>query len=173
MCTHFHEQILAFYSYFIHVKILITIILRALLMNQELSFKSFILFFLAWTIIVVGLFFGVHETLEHSDQFSILAEDYSDSHSLPLHDNLYIRSDSSFIVSVSEVRDVRAVSEVLKRIENNSSSKRIVILSLIICILISEGAFYTSVLPSIYPWTSFISSRHSIMCYIHNQDGAK
>ena len=142
-------------------------------MNQELSFKSFILFILAWTIIVGGLFFGVHETLENSDQFSILAEDYSDSHSLPLHDNLYTRSDSSFIVSVSEVRDVRAVSEVLKRIENNSSSKRIVILSLIICILISEGTFYTSVLPSIYPWTSFISSRHSIMCYIHNQDGAK
>ena len=165
--------ILAFYSYFIHVKILITIILRALPMNQELSFKSFILFILAWTIIVGGLFFDAHETLELTEDYDYILQSSSEATCLPLRSHLMIKASDSCIISASEVRDVRVVSEVLKRIENNSSSKRIVILSLIICILISEGAFYTSVLPSIYPWTSFISSRHSIMCYIHNQDGAK
>ena len=88
-------------------------------MNQKLSFKSFILFIMAWTIIVGGLFFGVHETLEHSDQFSILAEDYSDSQSLPLHDYFYIRSDSYCIVSVSEVRDAGVAKEVIKQLKEN------------------------------------------------------
>lgn len=142
-------------------------------MNQELSFKSFILFILAWTIIVGGLFFGVHETLEYSDQFSILAEDYSDSHSLPLHDNLYIRSDSSFIVSVSEVRDAGVAKEVIKQLEKNSKGSYIVILALALCFLIAASSLHSSVMSALFALTNIIFSRRSIISYIHNQDGNK
>ena len=142
-------------------------------MNHKLSCNSFILFILAWTVIIGGLFFDVHETLEYSERQCISAEVNADNRSLPLHSNQYIKSGSTFIVSTPEVRDVRTISEVLKRMENNSSCKRIIILSLVLYILICEGAYYASVLPSIFPWTSIISSRCSTICYIHNQDGEK
>ena len=142
-------------------------------MKKTYLIRNFILALLSMAIIIGGLFFDAHETLELSENYDYIAQSSSETTCLPLRAHLMIKASDSCIISASEVRDVRVVSEVLKRIENNSSSKRIVILSLIICLLISEGAFYTSVLPSIYPWTSFISSRYSIMCYIHNQDGAK
>ena len=141
-------------------------------MKKTYTIRNFILALLSMAIIIGGLFFDAHETLELTENYDYISQS-SDSTCLPLRSHLMIKASDSCIISASEVRDVRVVSEVLKRVENNSSSKRIVILSLIICLLISEGAFYTSVLPSIYPWTSFISSRYSIMCYIHNQDGAK
>ena len=142
-------------------------------MNLVLSFKKLVLFILAWTIIVGGLFFGVHETLEHSDQFSILAEDYSDSQSLPLHDNFFIRSDSYCIVSVSEVRDARVVKEVIKQLEKNSKGSYIVILALVLCFLMAASSLYSSVMSALFAWTNIIFSRRSIISYIHNQDGNK
>ena len=120
-----------------------------------------------------GLFFGVHETLEHSNHFSLMAEDYSESQSVPLHNNLYIRSGSSFIVSVSEVRDVRVVKEVIKQIEKNSKGNYIVVLVLVLCFLLAADSLYSLAMSSLYKWTSFIFSRRSIICYIHNQDGNK
>lgn len=142
-------------------------------MKKSYAFRNFTLALLSMVIIIGGLFFDVHETLELTEGYECLSQLSSETSCLPRRSHLMLKASDSCIISASEVRDIRVVSEVLKRIENKSYSKRTIVVSLIICFLISEGAFYTSVLPSIYPWTNFISSRHSIMCYIHNQDGSK
>lgn len=141
-------------------------------MVYGLSFKNLILLILAWVIIVGGLFFDVHETLEHSNMFS-LSEDCSDSQNLPSKNSLYISSGSSFIISVSEVRDVRIIKEVIKQLEKGSKGNYILILACVLCFLLAASSICSSQASSLFKWTSIIFSRRSIICYIHNQDGNK
>lgn len=142
-------------------------------LKQVSGIKTAILLFLTLAIIAGGLFFDAHNIENLSDHFGHGVTTSSESSTLPLRTNTYIKDSDMFIMAASEVRDVRAVSEVIKRLEQGSTSKRVLVLSLILCILISEGAFYTSVLPSIFPWTDVICSRRTMIQYIHSQDGAK
>ena len=119
------------------------------------------------------LFFGVHETLERSDRFSLMAEGGSERQNLLAQTNLYIKSGSSFLVAASEVRDARVIPEVIKQLEKNSKGDRIALFTLVLFLLAVAGSFYISDTTHVYPWTSIISSRRSIICYIHNQDGNK
>ncbi|SEK44697.1 hypothetical protein SAMN04487770_101420 [Butyrivibrio sp. ob235] len=137
------------------------------------KFSTALLFILTMAIIAGGLFFDAHETAELSDYYGNRVVTCADCVIYPLKPVNFFKANDSFIIDASEVRGVRAVSEVIKRLENSAASKRIVILSLILCILISEGAFYTSVLPSVFPWTNIICSRRTLIRYIHSQDGAK
>jgi hypothetical protein len=75
-------------------------------------------------IIIVGLFFDVHETFELTEDCEYISQSPSDASCLPIRSHLMIKASDSCIISTSEVSDVRVVSEVLKRVENNSYSKR-------------------------------------------------
>ena len=135
--------------------------------------KKFILLFLTMAIITGGLFFDVRETSEASDNIgSVLAVTSKVNDNLHRNTNLISARDIS-IVAALEIRDLRATREVVNRQEVTASAKRIVISSLILCILLSLGAFYTSVLPSIFPWTSLVISRFIAVSYIHLKDGKK
>jgi len=142
-------------------------------LKKHAAIKNIILLLIMLTVIIDGLFFGARESIELSDNYDFRCTADDSTHSIPMRGSALIRANDSFILSAAEVRDVKAMSEVIKKLEKTSGTKRIVILTLILCILMSEGALFTAVLPSIFPWTDIILSRRRIICYIQNQDGAK
>ena len=142
-------------------------------MKQTSGIKTILLLILMLGIIAGGLFFDIQETIDFSNTYSNEESISSDSGTLPLRQTHIIESRNLYIVAASEVKDVRSVDEIIKNLSKTSSEKRIIILRLILCILISEGAFFISVLPSVFPWTSIVCSRRTIIQYIHGQDGAK
>ena len=141
-------------------------------MKKHESIKKFILLMVMLTVIIDGLFLGTRESIELSDNYNLESVG-TQTHSAPMRSDVLIKANDLCIISVAEVRGVNAVSEAIRKIEKNSYTKSIVILSLILCILMSEGALFTAVLPSIFPWTDIILSRRRIIYYIKRQDGAK
>lgn len=141
--------------------------------KERASKNSILLFVITLTIILGSLFFGVRESLELSESYVETAFADAANTSLPMTENVLIKASECSIVAVAEVRDVKAVSEVIKRLEKSENTKRVVILTFIICLIISEGAFFKAVLPSIFPWSDVILSRSRIICYIKDKDGEK
>lgn len=139
-------------------------------MRKILSNKNFILFFVIIAIALGGVFFDAHESIKISKWFD---QTTAQSSTMPDASSTYINSNDVYILSTAEIKDGRGFCEVIKKLEKSSSSKRIVILSLIISILISIGAFKASQLQMAFPWTNIISSRKSVINYIHSKDGQK
>ena len=135
--------------------------------------KNSILLLILFTIVVGGIFFDAHESLELSDWFGYGAAAEESQTSRPLKANSYVNYNIAHILSAAEIKDVSFLGEVIKKLERSSSNKRIVILTLILCFFLSIGTFFKCNLPSIFPWTSVICSRNNIMLYIHEQDGLK
>ena len=135
--------------------------------------KNSILLLILFTIVVGGIFFDAHESLELSDWFGYGAAAEESQTSRPLKANSYVNYNIAYILSAAEIKDVSILGEVIKKLERSSSNKRIVILTLILCFFLSIGTFFKCNLPSIFPWTSVICSRNNIMLYIHEQDGLK
>ena len=135
--------------------------------------KNSILFLLLFTIVVGGIFFDAHESLELSDWFGYGAAAEESQTSRPLKANSYVNYNITHILSAAEIKDVSILGEVIKKLERSSSNKRIVILTLILCFFLSIVTSFKCNLPSIFPWTSVICSRSNIMIYIHEQDGLK
>ena len=139
-------------------------------MRKILSNKNYILFFVIIAIALGGVFFDAHESIKISKWFDQATVQNS---TMPDVSSTYINSNDVYILSTAEIKDGRGFCEVIKKLEKSSSSKRIVILSLIISILISIGAFKASQLQMAFPWTTIISSRKSVINYIHSKDGQK
>ena len=135
--------------------------------------KNSILLLILFTIVLGGIFFDAHESLELSDQFGYGVAAEESRTSRPLNANSYVNYNIVHILSAAEIKDVSILGEVIKKLERSSSNKRIVILTLILCFFLSIGTFFKCNLPSIFPWTSVICSRNNIMIYIHEQDGLK
>lgn len=135
--------------------------------------RKFIFVFLTMAIVAGGLFFDVSKASELSDNLEVLATASSNAAcNSPGRSSIISARDIS-IVAALETKDLRPTREVVNRQEITASAKRIVVISQILCILLSLGAFYTSVLPSIFPWTSLIISRFIAVNYIHLKDGKK
>lgn len=132
-----------------------------------------ILLLIMLIVIIDGLFLLARETVDFSDHIGIVEISNPRSQSIPLRNNVMKKSHDSYIISVAEVGDVNSVIEVIKKLEKTSGTKRIVILTLFLCILMSEGVQVKTVLPSIFPWTDIILSRSRVIRYIQRQDGAK
>ena len=135
--------------------------------------KNSILLLIVFTIVVGGIFFDAHESLELSDWFSYGITTEQSRTSEPLNANSYVNYNIAHILSAAEIKDVSILGEVIKKLERSSSNKRIVILTLILCFFLSIGTFFKCNLPSIFPWTNVICSRNNIMTYIHDKDGLK
>ena len=135
--------------------------------------KNSILLLILFTIVLGGIFFDAHESLELSDQFGYGVAAEESRTSRPLNANSYVNYNIAHILSAAEIKDVSVLSEVIKKLERSSSNRRIVVLTLILCFFLSIGTFFKCNLPSIFPWTSVICSRNNIMIYIHEQDGLK
>lgn len=143
-------------------------------MKKMNLFKKFILLVIVAVIVMGGIYFDVRETNDFIDDMCYSLEASSDDLSIPVKNgNVYIDRSSSIIAAVAEIRDASIIREVIRRLERRSDKETIPFLSLILFLCLSIGIFYLNVLPSIYPWTDIISSRRSIICYIHLQDGAK
>ena len=133
--------------------------------------KTFLLSLFAIAVILDGLFFGAYEAQQFSTRYNFTCESVPTD--APLQSSLTLDSTSSYMLNASEVKDVTVLHDIVKKLEMRSGSKRIVILSLILCILLTEGSFFSSVLPSLFPWTNTIVSRVKLINYIHHKDGKK
>lgn len=142
-------------------------------MRKILSNKNFILFFVIIAIALGGVFFDAHESIKISKWLGQTTAQNSTMPLVPDTTSTYINSNDVYILSTAEIKDGRGFCEVIKKLEKSSSSKRIVILSLIISILISIGASMASQIQMAFPWTNTISSRKSVINYIHSKDGQK
>ncbi len=131
------------------------------------------LVFLAMAIITGGLFFDVCGTGEMSDGLMALTAVSSKVEDSLHYSSSIISAKDISIVAALETRDLRAAREVVNRQVITARAKRIVVISLFLYILLSLGAFYSSVLPSIFPWTSLVISRFIAVNYIHLKDGKK
>ena len=135
--------------------------------------KKIILVVLAMAIITGGLFFDVRGTGEMSDGLMALTAVSSKVDDSLHYSSSIISAKDISIVAALETRDLRAAREVVNRQVIIARAKRIVVISLFLYILLSLGAFYSSVLPSIFPWTSLVISRFIAVNYIHLKDGKK
>ncbi len=135
--------------------------------------KNSILLLVVFVIVVSGIFFDVHESMEFSSYFGYDGITEQSEASNPLTANSYENCRLAHVLSVAEIKDVSVLSEVIKKLERSSSNRRIVVLTLILCLFLSISTFYKSNLPSIFPWTNVICSRNTVMTFIHDQDGLK
>jgi len=135
--------------------------------------KNSILLLILLTIVAGGIFFDAHESLELSDRFGYGVAAEESQTSRPLNANSYVNYNIAHILSAAEIKDVSILGEVIKKLERSSSSKRIVVLTLILCFFLSIGVYFKSNLPSIFPWANVICSRNNIMTFIHDKDGLK
>ena len=135
--------------------------------------KNSILLLILLTIVVGGIFFDAHESLELSNQYGYGVATEESGASEPLTANCYVNYNIAHVFSAAEIKDVSILSEVIKKLERSTSNKRIVVLTLILCFFLSIGVFFKSNLPSIFPWTNVICSRNTVMTFIHDKDGLK
>ena len=135
--------------------------------------KKSILLLVVFAIVVSGIFFDAHESMEFSSHFGCDGITEQSETSNPLTTNSYVNYRLAHVLSAAEIKDVSVLSEVIKKLERSSSNRRIVVLTLILCFFLSIGTFFKCNLTSIFPWTSVICSRNNIMIYIHEQDGLK
>lgn len=142
-------------------------------MRISSGIKKFILLFLTMAIIAGGLFFDVRKAKEALGEYERVSSASSDMGEYSRSTTKFISARDIAISAALEVRDLRAGRDVVSRQEISTGSKRIIVISLILFILLAIGAFYTSVLPSIFPWTSLVISRFIAVNYIHLKDGKK
>lgn len=142
-------------------------------MKKIYEVKNYILTIVSLAIVIGSLFFGVQETRQLLDIMENNMTITSEVGLITTPGNIYIDSEDSTIEAVPEIRDIRYIREAVNRLESNIGSKRVIVFSLILILCLSLGAYYSSVLPSIFPWSSTVISRETILCYIHSQDGAK
>ena len=142
-------------------------------MRLEVFAKNSILLLILFTIVVGGIFFDAHESLELSDWLSNNAITEQSDTSSSLNLDCYVDSSNAYVLSVAEIKDVSIFSEVIKNLERNTSNKRIVVLTLFLCLFLSICFYFKSNLPSIFPWTNVICSRNNIITFIHDKDGLK
>ena len=135
--------------------------------------KNSILLLVVFVIVVSGIFFDVHESMDFSSYFGYDGITEQSEASNPLTANSYENCRLAHVLSVAEIKDVSVLSEVIKKLERSSSNRRIVVLTLILCLFLPISTFYKSNLPSIFPWTNVICSRNTVMTFIHDQDGLK
>lgn len=135
--------------------------------------KNSILLLVVFVIVVSGIFFDAHESMEFSSYFGYDGITEQSEASNPLTANSYENCRLAHVLSVAEIKDVSVLSEVIKKLERSSSNRRIVVLTLILCLFLPISTFYKSNLPSIFPWTNVICSRNTVMTFIHDQDGLK
>ncbi len=135
--------------------------------------KNSILLLVVFVIVVSGIFFDVHESMEFSSYFGYDGITEQSEASNPLTANSYENCRLAHVLSVAEIKDVSVLSEVIKKLERSSSNRRIVVLTLILCLFLPISTFYKSNLPSIFPWTNVICSRNTVITFIHDQDGQK
>ncbi|MBE5845798.1 MAG: hypothetical protein E7302_16855 [Butyrivibrio sp.] len=135
--------------------------------------KNSILLLLLFTIVIGGIFFDAHESLELSNSFGYGTATEESQASKPLTANSYVNYSIAHVLSAAEIKDVSILSEVIKKLERSSSNKRIVVLTLILCFFLSIGVYFKSNLPSIFPWANVICSRNNIITFIHDKDGLK
>ena len=109
--------------------------------------KNSILLLILFTIVLGGIFFDAHESLELSDQFGYGVAAEESRTSRPLNANSYVNYNIAHILSAAEIKDVSILGEVIKKLERNSSNKRIVILTLILCFFLSIGTFLSPIYP--------------------------
>ena len=142
-------------------------------MKITTTIRKVILVFLTMAIITGGLFFDVCETSEVSDDLGALTTVSSKTNNNPYDGSNIISARDISIVVALETRDLRATREVVNRQVITARAKRIIVISLFLYILLSIEAFYSSVLPSIFPWTSIVISRFIAVSFIHLKDGKK
>jgi len=142
-------------------------------MRLEVFAKNSILLLILFTIVVGGIFFDAHESLELSDWLSNNAITEQSDTSSSLNLDCYVDSSNAYVLSVAEIKDVSIFSEVIKNLERNTSNKRIVVLTLFLCLFLYICFYFKSNLPSIFPWTNVICSRNNIITFIHDKDGLK
>lgn len=142
-------------------------------MRLEVFAKNSILLLILFTIVVGGIFFDAHESLELSDWLSNNAITEQSDTSSSLNLDCYVDSSNAYVLSVTEIKDVSVFSEVIKNLERSTSNKRIVVLTLFLCLFLSICFYFKSNLPSIFPWTNVICSRNNIITFIHDKDGLK
>ena len=135
--------------------------------------KKSILLLVVFAIVVSGIFFDAHESMEFSSHFGYDGITEQSEASNPLTANSYVNYRLAHVLSAAEIKDVSVLSEVIKKLERSSSNRRIVVLTLILCFFLSIGTFFKSNLPSIFPWASVICSRNTVITFIHDQDGLK
>ncbi len=135
--------------------------------------KKSILLLVVFAIVVSGIFFDAHESMEFSSHFGYDGITEQSETSNPLTTNSYVNYRLAHVLSAAEIKDVSVLSEVIKKLERSSSNRRIVVLTLILCFFLSIGTFFKSNLPSILPWASVICSRNTVITFIHDQDGLK
>ena len=113
--------------------------------------KNSILLLILFTIVLGGIFFDAHESLELSDQFGYGVAAEESRTSRPLNANSYVNYNIAHILSAAEIKDVSILGEVIKKLERSSSNKRIVILTLILCFFLSIGVFLNLIYLQSFP----------------------
>ena len=142
-------------------------------MRTALAFKKYILLIITLVIVIGGSYFDICETYDLFNNMECNLSEYTCDSGAPLQNVIKIKGTASFIAAVAEIKDAGMVREIIKRLENSSNNKTIIVLILIFFICISLGSFVANVYPSLFPWTEIITSRRSVISYIHLQDGEK
>lgn len=144
-------------------------------MKSGQFFKNLTMLALAFTIMVSAIFFGTHESAVFSKYLDYDISSELSNQNMPLapQSSYYSNQSNYHLLTAAEIKDVSVLNEVIKKLERVSINKRIVILTMILSFFLSIGIVANSFLPSIFPWTTVICSRNSIISYIHNQDGLK
>jgi len=102
--------------------------------------KNSILLLILFTIVLGGIFFDAHESLELSDQFGYGVAAEESRTSRPLNANYYVNYNIAHVLSAAEIKDVSILVEVIKKLERSSSNRRVVVLTLILCFFLPIGA---------------------------------
>ena len=144
-------------------------------MKKVLEFKNCILLIIAIVIVAGGFYFDVRETRNLFDDlsYSSAAGSFSDNNGKTSEGSGCIKAAASITAAVAEIRNTGVIREAARRMENRANGRRILVITLILFLCLSFGSFFLNVLPSVFPWTDIISSRRSIIGYIHMQDGQK
>ena len=142
-------------------------------MKQYSPTRKLILLLFILAIVIDGLIFGINnsEKLLNAQNTSVITVS-SSSHSSS-SGTISIRKNISFFSFDTEIKNAQTVTELIKKLEKNSITKRIIILTLIVSIIISRGSLIFSTIPSIFPFSDIILSRRRMLRYIHRKDGKK
>lgn len=142
-------------------------------MERVVKVKKAILLIIAAVVICSGFYSDVCETNKpvfHSDSFSV-----SDDHDggYPLKDRVDAKVSHSLIATVAETKGVGTTKDAIKRtgtcVDNKRHGRNT--LNLGLYPFLGEHSF--NALSTVFQLTDNISSRNSIISYIHLQDGEK
>ena len=142
-------------------------------MRITINLKRCILLIITVVIVIGSFYFDVKKTNEIVNDISYISNFSSDEYDIPLRGNISANRITPIIAVEAEVKNTELIRESLNRAKSSSTKKRILVFTLILLLCISFGVLFLNALTSIFPWTDIISSRRSIISYIHMQDGAK